>query len=213
MKAVIAGSSGLVGSELLKKLLSDSRFSHVIAITRKPLFIQNEKLQEVLIQDIGNLFQHTNELKGTHYFCCLGTTIKSAGSRANFRKIDYDAAHTFATIAKQYEAESFSLISASGANTSSSVFYSRIKGEIEAALIILQLKKLAIFRPGLLIGERTEFRMGEKIALTSLKLMHRLIPASIKKRFATDVNTLVRKILEETYKQSSGVKILEANDI
>src|SRR5688500_10362415 len=118
MKAVIAGATGLVGSTLLEKLFKDASFTEIISITRKPLR-EHPKLKQILIENFSELPPVTGDV----HFCCLGTTIKTAGSKDNFRKVDFDAVLNFAKSAKN-----FILVSASGANAKSPIFYNRLKG-------------------------------------------------------------------------------------
>lgn len=213
MRAVIAGSSGLVGSTLLQKLLNDSFFNEVIAIARKPLNISHPKLKVVLVTNIENLELATPELIGDCYFCCLGTTIKKAGSQENFKKIDFQAVLDFALIAKNHEAQYFALISASGANPQSSIFYNRIKGETEKSIIDLDLNALVIFRPGLLMGERSEKRFGEKMAMTFVKTISPVLPKTLEKSISTEVHQLADHMIKQSKDVKNKLLIIEARDI
>lgn len=214
MIAVIIGSTGLVGSALLKKLLADNEIQQVISVSRRPVLIDNKKLNEIIISDISELPNYQDELKGDIYFCCLGTTIKTAGSRKNFRKIDYEAIVNFGKIAKTNNAKSFVVVSAMGANPRSLFFYSRVKGDTEVALQKLGLVKLVIFRPSLLIGDRKEFRLGEEIADRITKTVSCLLPNQINKKLRTNVNVLVDKmIVKGKLGPAKGNFIVEAGDI
>ena len=122
MIATLIGGTGLTGSFLVRHLLADPPITKVISISRKSLQISNDKLTEVLISDLAELPALQSKLGGDLYFCCLGTTIKAAGSQANFEKVDHDAVVAFAKIAKTHDANSFALVSAMGANASSSFF-------------------------------------------------------------------------------------------
>ncbi len=157
------GATGLVGSLLVNKLLVDNDITQVISISRKLLHIKNPKLKEIIITTLSDLTLHQSELQGDIYFCCLGTTIKDAGSQENFKKVDYDAVIAFARIAKIHNAQSFVVISAAGADTNSLFFYSRVKGEVENVLQKMHLKRLVIFRPSVLVGNRKTFRLGESV--------------------------------------------------
>ena len=213
MIAVIAGASGLVGSVLLQKLLDDPHFSKIICLLRKPLDFKYEKLQEVLTSDFTKLKDLQNQLKGEVYFCCLGSTIKKAGSQENFKKVDFDAVLEFARIAKANDARSFLMISASGANENSKIFYSKVKGEADKALMTLDFRHLVIFRPSLLIGQRQESRPLESLSIEIAKGLSPFLPQAIKKRAMTSVEELAEKMKEEAKLRRTGLSILEASRI
>ncbi len=214
MIAVIIGSTGLVGSVLLQKLLSDNEIQQVISVSRRSVLIDNKKLKEIIISDLSDLPDHQNALKGDIYFCCLGTTIKSAGSQENFRKVDYDAIVNFGKIAKANNAQSFVVVSAMGANPRSLFFYSRVKGDAEMALQELGLNQLVIFRPSLLIGSRKDFRLGEVVAERIFKSFSCFHPDKINKKLMTNVNGLVDKMIAQgKLCQYIGNVFVEASEI
>ena len=105
MIATIVGSTGLTGSFLVRQLLADSAITKVISVSRKPINISNAKLTEVLVADLAELPSIESKIRGNIYFCCLGTTIKAAGSKENFEKVDHDAFVEFARIAKAHDAQ------------------------------------------------------------------------------------------------------------
>lgn len=212
MVVVIVGSTGLVGRELIKKLLIDQSFNKVISISRSPLGIQNSKLQEIHLQDLGQLSKLSENLKGDVYFCALGTTIKEAKSQEQFIKIDKIAVLDFASIAKRHEGK-FVVISAMGASTKSKFFYNRVKGEMEQALIDLKLKSLTVFRPGLLIGDRKKVRPAEKFAIEVFKVTDYFLPSTLNKRWATKVDQLAKRMLEESKKDDLGIRFISADEI
>jgi uncharacterized protein YbjT (DUF2867 family) len=167
--AAIAGATGLIGAHLLRRLLTDPAYEKIIALTRRPL----DDFSSPKLQTLNGDFEMPEAgLQGAAIddaFCALGTTIKKAGSQEAFRKVDHDYILAFARAAKAAGAKRFLLVSAMGASASSSVFYSRVKGETERGVRALGFETLHIFRPGLLLGERAEKRSGEEIgaALTS----------------------------------------------
>src|ERR1700693_460942 len=112
MMATLIGSTGLTGSFLVWKLLADSAITKVTSVSRKSLNIANAKLTEVLVSDLAELPSIESKIRGEIYFCCLGTTIKAAGSKENFEKVDHDAIVAFAKVAKAHDARSFTLVSA-----------------------------------------------------------------------------------------------------
>ena len=213
MIAVIAGASGLVGSKLLTLLLEDSRYSRVITLVRRPLPIQHPKLEIVLVQDFSKILDFSSQLAGDHYFCCLGTTIKTAGNRPAFMKVDLDAVVDFGKCAEKNQGQRFLVISASGASSRSGVFYNRVKGQAEDALRGLKLKSLVIFRPGLLMGQRSESRPGEAFAIQVIQALSPAFPKKWISRVATPVDDLAALMLSEANRVSSGVTCIEASEI
>src|SRR3984957_9820361 len=131
MIATVIGSTGLTGSFLVQELLADSAIAKLMSVSRRSLSISNSKLTEVLISDLADLPTIQSKIRGELYFCCLGTTIKAAGSKKNFEKVDHAAVADFAKIAKAHDAKSFTLVSAMGANANSMLFYNRVKGRTE----------------------------------------------------------------------------------
>jgi uncharacterized protein YbjT (DUF2867 family) len=119
MIAILSGGTGLTGSFLVRQLLADSAITKVISVSRKSLNISNAKLSEVLVSDLAELPSIASRIRGELYFCCLGTTIKTAGSKGAFEKVDHAAIVAFANIAKAHGAKSFTLVSAMGAKASS----------------------------------------------------------------------------------------------
>ena len=161
--ALIIGATGLVGGFVLDDLLNDDYYSEVIVLTRKSLNKIHPKLKEILV-DFNNLENYATEIKADNIFCCLGTTIKTAGSQEAFKKVDYEYPLRVAEIAKENGATNYLLISALGSSKSSIIFYNRVKGEVEADIAKLNFESFHILQPSLIIGERKESRTGEDIA-------------------------------------------------
>ena len=160
MKVCLVGAGGLVGSHLLDYLKKEETIESILCLSRRDSFsvgkVQNlkidfEKISELNLSQIDVLF------------CCLGTTIKVAGNKEAFKKVDYDYVIEFGNLAKKYAIPKFLVVSAMGVDSKSFLFYNQIKGQMEESLHSLELRSLQIFRPSLLIGERKEFRLGEKI--------------------------------------------------
>jgi uncharacterized protein YbjT (DUF2867 family) len=213
MIATIIGSTGLTGSFLVRELLTDSAIRKVISISRKPLKVSNAKLEEVLVSDLAGLPSTESRIRGELYFCCLGTTIKGAGSKENFEKVDHAAVVAFARIAKAHDAKSFTLVSAMGAGASSRFFYNRVKGRTENDVKALRLRSLIIFKPALLVGPRHEFRLAESIATKTLVPLSHLVPARTRKSLITDAETLARRMLAEGKAAPAGVHLIESRHI
>jgi uncharacterized protein YbjT (DUF2867 family) len=173
--ALVAGATGLVGSKLVDALLADPRYESVHTLVRRPFVAKRPNLHEH-IADFAKLdgfaWPEVDDV-----YCCLGTTIRIAGSQAAFRAVDHDyplavARGTLAAGATQYL-----FVSAMGADAKSSVFYSRVKGELEDAIAALAFNAAIAFRPSLLSGDRAEHRLGERLALAVLQPLRGLVPA------------------------------------
>ena len=213
MIATLIGSTGLTGSFLVQRLLADSTITKVISISRKSLKIANPKLTEVLVSDLAQLPSIETKIRGELYFCCLGTTIKAAGSKESFEKVDHAAIVAFAKIAKVHDAKSFTFVSAMGANASSMFFYNQVKGRTENEVKALGLRSLIIFRPALLVGPRREFRLAEKIATKMLVPLSQLLPARTRKSLITEAETLGTRMLAEGKAAPAGVHTISPKDI
>jgi uncharacterized protein YbjT (DUF2867 family) len=188
--AVVAGPTGLVGSQLVRRLLQAPTYRTVVAISRRPLDLLHQKL-EVVEADytaLESALRRTARSNGQlDVFCCLGTTIRSAGSKAAFRRVDYDYVLALGRWARAEQAHRFVAVSALGADPTSRVFYNRVKGEMERDLAALGLPSLVIVRPSLLTGNRAEFRLGETLALGIATPFRMLIPRSMRPIAAADV--------------------------
>jgi uncharacterized protein YbjT (DUF2867 family) len=213
MIATVIGSTGLTGSFLVRQLLADSAMTKVISVSRRSLNISHAKLMEVLTSDLAELPATQSQIRGELYFCCLGTTIKAAGSKENFEKVDHTAVVDFAKIAKAHDAKSFTLVSAMGANASSMLFYNRVKGRAEDDVKALGLRSLIIFRPALLVGPRAEFRFGERLATLTVVPLSRVLPNRIQKSLITKAETLATRMLAEGKAAHPGVHVIAAKDI
>lgn len=177
--ALVAGATGLVGQAVLAGLLTDKHYTAVHAVGRRHLALTHPKLTSHAV-DFLNLtslpgIEHVDDV-----FIALGTTIKVAGSEAAFRAVDFDAVLAIARAARQAGARRLGVVSAMGADPDSSVFYNRVKGEMEAALRALHFPVLVIARPSLLTGNRTSLkqakRLGETLGSVAMHWFKPLIP-------------------------------------
>jgi uncharacterized protein YbjT (DUF2867 family) len=160
--ALLAGATGLVGSFLLERLLASPRYARVVIWARRGIGKAHPKLKVEII-DFERLAQR--RLEADDVFCCLGSTIRQAGSQKAFHHVDFDYPVALAGAAARAGAKRFLVVSALGANPRSRVFYNRVKGEMEKAVRVAAVPKTYIFRPSLLSGPRKEERPGEKIGL------------------------------------------------
>ena len=199
--AVVAGATGLVGGELVTRLLRDARISSVIALSRRPLTKRHDKLivVDAAFDRLAQVFVASTASKHPiDVFCCLGTTIAAAGSQDAFRRVDHDFVIALAQWAKQVAARRMIVISALGADPASRAFYNRVKGETESDLRALRLPSLVIVRPSLLLGERDAFRPGERLAQLVSAPLGRLIPARLRPIAAADVAQAMLDLANET---------------
>jgi uncharacterized protein YbjT (DUF2867 family) len=192
--ALIAGATGLVGKELLALLLQDSACREVHSLVRKPAPQLHAKLHNYVVDfsALGTAVSHALALPHLdEVYICLGTTIKVAGSQEAFRAVDFDAVLAVARAGIARGATKLGVISAMGASSKSSVFYSRVKGEMEEAVAKLGYQSVSIVRPSFLEGDREALqqhsRPGEKIALTAMSLFKPLIPKNYQAVQASDV--------------------------
>jgi len=204
--ALVAGATGLIGKQLLNDLLSETYYDVVKAVTRRPLGVIHPKLVNVVI-DFDDLRLHANQLRADDVFCCLGTTIRQAGSQEQFRKVDHDYPVMLAEVAKAEGASQYLLVSALGAKASSSIFYNRVKGETERAIQNLGFESLHIFRPSLLLGARSEHRAGEEAAKTFYSFFGWLLPAKYK---GIDSGKVARAMVKVASQSRKGSFIYES---
>lgn len=206
-KVWLAGATGLVGGQILQALLADSSVREVHALSRRPLSLSHPRLQ-VHIVDFGHLpaLPPADEV-----YLALGTTIKVAGSQAAFRAVDLEANLAVAKAALAAGARRVGLVSAVGADGKSSVFYNRIKGELEDALKAMQLTALVIAQPSLLLDYRDGLqqppRLGEQLAIPIAKLLGPLIPGKYRPVHAR----AVAQALVRTLPTAEGVVVLASN--
>lgn len=177
--ALVAGATGLIGSQLVTTLLEDQRYSLVKTITRKPVSQTHPRLENFVV-DFNTLSEYNDELKADDVFCCLGTTMSAAGSKKAFEQVDYHYPLTLAQRCKDLGATKYLLVSALGADPRSSVYYNRVKGRVEEAVREVGYDSLHIFRPSLLVGPRTEHRSGEVAAKWFFRTFGFLVPSKYK---------------------------------
>ena len=161
--ALVAGASGLVGSHVLRLLLEDPTYARVTVLARRELPLAHQKLEQRVV-GFDRLAQIADFPRVHDVFCCLGTTMKQAGSPDAFRKVDCTYVVELARVAVRHRASQFLVVTALGADPRSRIFYNAVKGEAEAAVRRLQFEGIQIFRPSLLVGARAESRPAERVA-------------------------------------------------
>jgi nucleoside-diphosphate-sugar epimerase len=205
--AIVFGPNGLIGSQLLTLLFADADYAEVKVFVRRSLGIVNSKLEEI-ITDFSDLDSLRKHVTGDVVFCCLGTTIKTAGSEKAFRRVDFELVRWAAVAANENGIKCFLVVSSMGANADSKNFYLRTKGEMEKAVTALNFEKCIIVRPSMLLGPRKEFRMGEKVGQFFMLAFGLFIPA----RYKAIQALTVAKALQSTAFDTNSFGVLE-NDV
>jgi uncharacterized protein YbjT (DUF2867 family) len=208
--AIVAGASGLVGRHCLRRLLASGLHEHVVAFVRGPLDIVNKRLEQRTI-DYERLSRMSAFPRVQDVFCCLGTTMKKAGSEAAFRKVDYEYVVRLAETSLRSGADHFHLVSAIGADPKSRVFYSRVKGEAENAVAGLGFAGLHIFRPSLLIGHRTERRPGEAFGIAAARLFSIAFLGPARKYRPIKADTVARAMVVVARDRPPGMRVYTAD--
>ncbi|MBU3101276.1 MULTISPECIES: NAD-dependent epimerase/dehydratase family protein [Clostridium] len=210
--ALVVGATGLVGGSLVNVLLEAPEYEKVIVWVRKSTGINNKKLEEKII-NFELLDTYKLEDTVNHIFCCLGTTIKKAKSKEAFKKVDLEYIVSLALKVKENDVSQFLVISAMGSDIKSTVFYNKVKGQMEAALSNLGLRGLKIFRPSLLLGDRTEFRFGEKAAEVVSKCMPFIFNGAFKKYKPVYGNTVAKAMYKVALEEKSGIEAFNSEII
>ncbi|MES2061763.1 MAG: oxidoreductase [Bacteroidota bacterium] len=211
-KAIIAGASGLIGSNLVNILLEAPQYAEVLVIVRKELPIQHKKLVQLVI-NFDELDKHTEAIKGHVIFSCLGTTKSQTPDKKLYRKIDYDYPLQLAQIAKQNGVEQFHVVTALGANKNSSTFYLKLKGELEDELQKQGLKTLHIYQPSMLMGERERNRWLERIATGIFKVIDPLLVGGLKKYRSIKGATVAHAMFKKSLESATGTFIYTSDKI
>lgn len=210
--ALVAGATGLVGGELLRLLVERTEYDQVTALLRRPLPWTHPKLiQKVVNFDDPGLY--ASPVEADDFFCCLGTTMKKAGSKEAFRKVDLEYPLALADLALASGGNTFLLVSSIGADPQSRVFYSQVKGQAEQALRTRPIPSLHIFRPSLLVGARQEFRLGESVGYWLMKLIGFALAGPLKKYRAIHAQTVARAMVRAALRGEPGAHVYESDTI
>jgi uncharacterized protein YbjT (DUF2867 family) len=212
--ALLAGATGLVGSHVLQLLLADATWTHVVTVGRGATPQRHDKLEQRVL-DLGAVEAVGDLPHADDVFCCLGTTIKQARSQEAFRRVDHDFVVGLARAGLRIGggATQFLLVSAVGADPESRVFYSRVKGETEADVRKLPYRAVQIFRPSLLLGERAEFRLGERIAMLAAPLMALFLPGRLRRYRPIQAAVVAHAMVNIARQAPRGPNVFEYNAI
>src|SRR5690554_5919179 len=230
--AIISGGTGLVGTQLLHQLFKQDQYDQVIAVGRRELTLKHHKLVQIQVdfnqlyavrldeklreKDMGGLYHPLIKALNSgdfmmHAYCALGTTIKQAGSKENFYKIDHDYVLNFARWTAQLGATKFLYVSAIGADAGSSIFYNKVKGEIERDLKPLAFDYIGIFQPSVLLGNRKEARVGEDVGKVVMKAVTSL---GIYKKYKPIHDYQVAKaMLYHAAKDKKGIEAISSKEM
>jgi uncharacterized protein YbjT (DUF2867 family) len=209
--ALVIGATGLVGKELVQLLTEENNYSTVTVLTRRKSF-EHPLIKEVVV-DFSNLAAYREEFTADDVFCCIGTTIKKAGSQAEMKKIDLEYPVEIARLAYEMGAKQLLAISAIGADNNSKIFYSKLKGEFEIQLRDIGYPSITILRPSLLLGNRNEFRLGEKLSSYLLPPLHFLLVGGLRKYRGIKASSVAAAMSKLARKNKIGTHILESDEI
>ncbi|MBV9957569.1 MAG: oxidoreductase [Acidobacteria bacterium] len=210
--ALLVGATGLVGGHCLELLLQDEAYERVVTLGRRQLPLRHAKLTQQVI-DFARLPEYAELMRAQDVFCALGTTIRQAGSQEAFYQVDFTYTHEVARLAQANGAEQFLLVSSLGADARSRLFYNRVKGETEEAVGRLAFDGVQIFRPSLLLGERAQFRLGERMAEKLSRLFSFLFLGSLQKYRPVHARTVAAAMVTVAKRQPRGVNIFESDEI
>lgn len=210
--ALIIGSTGLIGSQLLNFLLDSNDYLKVITFVKRDTGIKHPKLTQHVI-DFDKPETYKDLVVGDDFFCTIGTTIKKAGSKEAFRKVDFEYPRQFAAFALQNKVKQFLIISSLGADAKSGNFYLKTKGEIQDFLKDCNFESVAVLQPSLLLGNRTEFRLGEKVGAFFMKSLSFLFLGNLKKYKPIAGKTVAKALLKIAQTNNKGFKIYESDTI
>ena len=208
--ALVIGSTGLIGSQLLQLLLESDDYVKVIAFTKRDIGIKHSKLIQHII-DFDKPETYSELIVGDDFFCTIGTTIKNAGSQQAFRKVDFEYPKQFATFALLNKVKQFLIISSLGADATSGNFYLKTKGEIQNFLKDCAFESVSILQPSILLGDRKEFRFGEKVGGFLMKMLPFLFLGNLKKYRPIESKTVAKALLRIAQKNNIGFKIYESD--
>jgi uncharacterized protein YbjT (DUF2867 family) len=204
--ALVFGASGLIGGHVTQFLLLHPAYAKVVVFVRKPLRLEHPKLEQHPVDfDKPESFSHL--VKGDDIFCCLGTTMAKAGSKAAFYKVDFTYPFQAAQMAAKNGVGQYLLVSSVGADPKSRFFYSRVKGELEAALRKLDFWSLHIFQPSVLLGERNENRWGEQVAGKIGKVFDRLTGGLLTKYRPIEADVVAKAMVSAAQGLKPGVHV------
>lgn len=204
--AIILGATGLTGSILLKKLLNDDRYDTIKLFSRKEIDGMPPKVKQ-FVGDILALETFKQDFVADEVFCCIGTTAKKTPDKTLYKKIDFGIPVSAAKQAKANGIPTFIVVSALGANVKSGIFYNKVKGEMEEAVLSEKIEKTHILQPSIIGGDRQEQRIGEKIGLFLFKILHPLLLGKLRKYRITAAEDIAATMIRLANSTSTETRI------
>ncbi|WP_426451438.1 NAD-dependent epimerase/dehydratase family protein [Paenibacillus sp. S-38] len=214
--AIVAGATGLIGRELVRLLTEDAAYDEVIALVRSRTDWEGGRPEELVTDWSESRLESLlrDKLPGADVFCALGTTMKKAGAKEPFRRVDFDYPLTLGRLARAHGASRVLVVSSTGADPKSMFFYSRVKGEMEAALRALGLPELHFFRPSLLLGQRkNDNRPGEKLAEAVSGALPFLFRGPLQRYKPIHAASVARGMIRAARRESAGEHVWESEEI
>ena len=209
-KAVVIGATGVVGREVVNELVNRNEISEVITFTRREVDFGSPKVINYVI-DFDNIENYSDLVSGEYFFSCLGTTKSQAGSIEKQRSVDLDYQLEFARLAQKNGVHHYLLVSSPGASIDSSSAYLKMKGELDEKVKELDFASISIFKPSLIVGDRSDFRLGEKVGIVASKLIDH-VPGLKKYRSITGVE-IAQKMVSEAMKVKNGKRSFELDEL
>lgn len=211
MRVLLSGATGLVGEQLLNQLIDNESVASIVILGRSIKSKEHPKVRSFFV-DFSDL-SIPDELSFDVALCALGTTIKKAGSKAKQHEIDHDYVVNFAQFCKEHGVKRIGVVSSIGAKATSSNFYLRTKGEMEASVTALAFEHAVFIRPSFLIGNRKEFRFGEKIAIGIFKVIKPLLVGKSRKYRGVEVADVAKKLILSTISTTNPITYIESDEI
>ena len=210
--AIILGATGLTGSNILHKLIEDKNYETIKLFSRSKIDGLPKKVTQ-FIGDILDLAKFKADFTADEVYCCIGTTAKKTPDKSLYKKIDYGIPVTAAKLSKENNIATFLVVSAMGANTKSTVFYNKTKGEMERDVLKQNIKNTFILRPSLIGGERKESRLLEKIGLLVIKVIQPLFIGKLKEYKIIDAKDIAQAMINVANTKNNAEVIITSNDI
>lgn len=211
MRVLISGATGLVGEQLLNQLIANENVTSIVILGRSIHVINHPKVRSFFV-DMSNLSVALNSPFDVA-FCALGTTIKKAGSKPAKYAVDHDYVVNFAQFCKANGVNRIGIVSSIGAAATSSNFYLKTKGEMEVSVSTIGFDHTVFIRPSFLMGNRKEFRLGEKIAIGIFKVIKPLLVGKSRKYRGVFVSEVAKKLIQETLSATNTVTYIESDQI
>lgn len=208
--AIVAGASGLVGERVLRRLLAGGEYDRVVAFVRGPINLSHRKLEQRTV-DYERVGRMSAFPRADDVFCCLGTTMRRAGSPEAFRKVDVEYVQRLAEVSVRAGTTQFLLVSAVGANAASRNLYLRCKGEAENMVRALPFRGVQIFRPSFLVGHRNERRPGEAIATVAARVLSIAMLGPARRYRPIRADNVAKAMVAVAHESPPGIRVYEAD--